>query len=1058
MKCPCCKKEIPDNARFCPKCGREISSMKADKSVKKDSLEKWMQLLIILVVMMLGVILAIILIWNRKNNREEKEPEFTAYYEPVNREAIRYNGKVKYVDSHLLLTAAQDASFSEIESLAGSYDAEIIGYISLTNDYQINFSDGKSYEELEIIIEEFQKNPLITFATLEFVQECTVNSVDYTTDPWISAADPDDTGSVWSTVPDGANWWAEAILMPQVWEADYEFEEVKVGLLDSYFDNTNEDLTYAFAEDGIIGQDGINVAELYKQAVKDEKEKKEPLISSNALSHGTAVSGIIAAKNNGFGICGVSQNAVLYGVSLYGNSEGWNTSTMAWKYGISELLNKGVKVINISMGYSTLIFAAQQEDTNADTRTTAALDELEMYSNSMEVFLERCLEQYDFLVVKSVGNNGGYYYNKVDINEDNPYGYEDVSLRNRRKPGAINKYCDAKYDVLGAISNENVQDHIIMVGSIDMNITHSENARLREAYSYQISSFSNRGKRVDIYAPGGWLVHNKKTGILCDLPDNKTEYAHGTSFAAPMVSGTAALIWGINPELTAPEVKNLILTTATKAGNIIPSTLNPNYMENKLEILNVYNAIMNAEDPDIHSFSGHSDSAIFLGFAYNMVIDENGNESKETLDADFSLYNSDKSMLMNKLELDKSLEFCTVLEAGDYILKVTCEGFGDYEEEIHLEENETFFCAVKLSPKDYAPIYEVKTTDYGNEDIYRKFVEEEGYDDDLLDIGESEEVRYAIFDIDADGVKECIIEAKIVSHDYGVSKTYDYYYIFYRYDMNEEKIVKSGLVRNWEEGLYYTRELNMLSCYTRTSSDHTDHMYSYNGESVTWQYDAGWWDDKSSVQYIRYYYVYSMDNVIGSWIYGDEDGAEEAEAEYQKYTGNLIRIEFRNVSSLVEGSGADEENMISEDAEVFNGHNYKFYHMDSIDSWEEAEAYCENMGGHLATITSEEEQNFICNYIKKFKMDVDIWIGITDVKAEGDWSHWITGEDVTYTNWGEAEPDNRGGGQHYGVICSGYRSGSGFNIEFGQWDDIDNEKNSIDNCFICEWDLSLESI
>lgn len=136
----------------------------------------------------------------------------------------------------------------------------------------------------------------------------------------------------------------------------------------------------------------------------------------------------------------------------------------------------------------------------------------------------------------------------------------------------------------------------------------------------------------------------------------------------------------------------------------------------------------------------------------------------------------------------------------------------------------------------------------------------------------------------------------------------------------------------------------------------------------------------------------------------------------------------------------------------YNGHKYTFY-TDGYMSWEEARDFCEAQGGHLVTITSEDEQNAIYNYIKQFNTDTDIWIGISDAESEGDWSHWVTGEEVTYTNWGSGEPDNdQGNGQDYGVMCTGTRSGYYFNIQPGQWDDLANDDGTASGFFICEWE------
>jgi subtilisin family serine protease len=71
-----------------------------------------------------------------------------------------------------------------------------------------------------------------------------------------------------------------------------------------------------------------------------------------------------------------------------------------------------------------------------------------------------------------------------------------------------------------------------------------------------IASFSNYGKtHVDLFAPG--------VEIYSTLPDNKYESYSGTSMAAPSASGVAAIIRSYFPELTAPQVKELLMKTVT---------------------------------------------------------------------------------------------------------------------------------------------------------------------------------------------------------------------------------------------------------------------------------------------------------------------------------------------------------------------------------------------------------------------------------------------------------------------------------------------------------------
>ena len=110
-----------------------------------------------------------------------------------------------------------------------------------------------------------------------------------------------------------------------------------------------------------------------------------------------------------------------------------------------------------------------------------------------------------------------------------------------------------------------------------------------------VSSFSNYGKNnVDIFAPG--------EEIYVAAPKNTYKYDSGTSLAAPMVSGTAALIWLYYPNLTVQEVKNIILESGVTIDKMVvkPGTENEMVHFSELcksgKILNTYNAMKMAEE------------------------------------------------------------------------------------------------------------------------------------------------------------------------------------------------------------------------------------------------------------------------------------------------------------------------------------------------------------------------------------------------------------------------------------------------------------------------------
>ena len=67
---------------------------------------------------------------------------------------------------------------------------------------------------------------------------------------------------------------------------------------------------------------------------------------------------------------------------------------------------------------------------------------------------------------------------------------------------------------------------------------------------------SERGPELDIVAPGA--------GMWTTTLNNGYRSTQGTSFAAPIISGIAALVLSVNPHLTGQQVRNIIESTAQK--------------------------------------------------------------------------------------------------------------------------------------------------------------------------------------------------------------------------------------------------------------------------------------------------------------------------------------------------------------------------------------------------------------------------------------------------------------------------------------------------------------
>lgn len=145
----------------------------------------------------------------------------------------------------------------------------------------------------------------------------------------------------------------------------------------------------------------------------------------------------------------------------------------------------------------------------------------------------------------------GYAYNKETLDEAIRYAEEkDVLLvhaaGNDNKDTDIHSNYPTKYytDSLDAVTGE--ATNYITVGATKW---------LKD--KELVAPFSNYGyKSVDVFAPG--------VKINSTMPGSTYKEMQGTSMAAPVVTGLAAILRSYFPSMTAPEVKNIILESVTK--------------------------------------------------------------------------------------------------------------------------------------------------------------------------------------------------------------------------------------------------------------------------------------------------------------------------------------------------------------------------------------------------------------------------------------------------------------------------------------------------------------
>lgn len=126
-------------------------------------------------------------------------------------------------------------------------------------------------------------------------------------------------------------------------------------------------------------------------------------------------------------------------------------------------------------------------------------------------------------------------------------------------------------------------DNFLVVGAL--------NPRFGEGMIANFSNFGN--KDVDVFAPG--------VQIFATTPNGKYEYLQGTSMASPNVAGVAALIRSYYPNLTANQVKQIIMDSGVTVNQevIVSGDKNDKREFEKIstsgKFVNAYNALILAD-------------------------------------------------------------------------------------------------------------------------------------------------------------------------------------------------------------------------------------------------------------------------------------------------------------------------------------------------------------------------------------------------------------------------------------------------------------------------------
>ncbi|MCA9838677.1 MAG: S8 family serine peptidase [Trueperaceae bacterium] len=236
----------------------------------------------------------------------------------------------------------------------------------------------------------------------------------------------------------------------------------------------------------------------------------DPSNGDSFNSHGTHVAGIIAAAgNNNLGVAGVA----------YGNKVKILPVKIFSDYGEGATVSNFINGIRWSVGLSVDGVPANVNPARVINMSLGAYFD----SKSIQTVIDEARNE-GALLIAATGNDG-----------------------------------------IAKVMSPAAADNVLGVGSINP--------------SFKRSCFSNYGSdstlgpgKVDLVAPGGDGAGCANVGILSTLPGGQYGLLAGTSMAAPVVAGIAALVLAQNPNLTVAQVEQKLLSSSYFDGSYMKAT------------------------------------------------------------------------------------------------------------------------------------------------------------------------------------------------------------------------------------------------------------------------------------------------------------------------------------------------------------------------------------------------------------------------------------------------------------------------------------------------------
>lgn len=338
--------------------------------------------------------------------------------------------------------------------------------------------------------------------------------------------------------------------------------------------------------------------------VFDELESSDVPLTWEEIGHPTHVAGIAAADKNGFGMHGVAYDADIASSSVIGHyyGDGW------FEFGSSfydyYLTNPDIKIINNSWGSS--LYLLDEKDFNEGIAY--------FQSDVGNIEIEKAINNNKLLIF-AAGNSGH-----------------------------LTALIENNFDVL--TGDKAFNDNIITVTAAKANSFKKNNNGGFDVESDAIAIFSDLAMYNEdtTLSASGWNINSANADFVASGEYYSSSY--GTSMAAPIVTGVAALVQQAFPYLGGKQIGDVLLSTANNnitndSGYFVTSQSDYDEDDDEVLSLNIlYTGSVdssNVENDIFKYFDSHRDS--FISF-----VAQSEDDYRELLDID------DKNELMEYLK------------------------------------------------------------------------------------------------------------------------------------------------------------------------------------------------------------------------------------------------------------------------------------------------------------------------------------------------------------------------------------------------------------------------